>query len=188
LSLLNQADIRARPLLVPLRNTGRAMEVYPLISQFNHLMVLATLDGKEVVLDPGSIHRPMGLPRTRALNHRAFVADTDNPHWMDMKVPKSSQTVLAMVVLDEEGMADVAIQSRLENYYSFNGREQIEAMEEDGDFPLMDDILDIFPEAEMVDHEVPEEEEESGPLNFTMSARVPMGQQVDDFLYVQPIL
>jgi len=188
LSLLNQANIKAKPLLVPLRNRGGAMEIYPLISQFGHLMVLATLDGEEVMLDPGSIHRPMGLPRTRALNHRAFVADVDNPHWMNVDVPRSSQTVLAKVELDAEGMATVGLQSRLKSYYAFDGREDIEAMEEDGDFPLMGDILEIFPEAEMVSHEIPEEEEESGPLSFTLSAKVPMGQQVDDFLYVQPIL
>lgn len=188
LSLLNQANIKARPMLVPLRNSGAAMEIYPLISQFNHLMVLATLDGKEVMLDPGSIHRPMGLPRVRALNHRAFVADTDNPHWMDVQVPRSSQIVLATVNLDENGMGAVDIKSRLESYYAFNGRERIDAMEKDGDFPIMDDILELFPESELVSKDVPVEEEESGPLGFTLSAKVPMGQQVDDYLYIQPIL
>lgn len=188
LNVLNHAEIKARPLLVPLRNRGGPMEFYPLISQFDHLMVLATLDGEEVILDPGSINRPMGLPRTRALNHRAFVADTDNPHWMDIEVPKSYQTVMANVVLNDDGAAEVSLQSRFKGYYALNGRRQIKDMEEDGDFPLMEDILELFPEADLIGHEVKEEEAKSGPLSFTLNAKVPMGQPVDDYLYLQPIL
>lgn len=188
LALLNQAEISAQPLLVPLRNSGAAIEVYPLLNQFDHVMILANLDGKEVILDPGSIRRPMGLPRISALNHRAFVADPEDPHWIEVEVPRASKVVMATMNLDEEGMAEVTIDSRMSSYYGFGGREQLKEMESDNELPLVEDILEIFPESEIVSHEIPEAKEVSGPLSLKLEMKVPIGQQIDDYLYVQPIL
>lgn len=188
LALLKQAGIVVQPLLVPLRNGGEPMEVYPLLNQFDHLMVLATLDGNDVILDPNSIHRPMGLPRTSALNHRAFVADPTNPHWIDIRVPKAVKIVMVNMALDEEGMADVELKGRLQSYYGFTAREQLDEMESDNEFPLLDEILESFPETELVDKTVEEDKDKSGPLSLGLNLKVPVGQAVDDYLYVQPVL
>jgi hypothetical protein len=188
LALLTEAGIEAQPVLVPLRNTGTPIELYPLMAQFRHVMVLATLDGKPTFLDPNDISRPPGLPRFSALNHRAFVAETDNPHWIDLSVPKATQTIMATVILDEEGMADVDIKSRLSSYYGFTGRNRIEEMEGDADLPIVISSIKMFPELEVISHEVAQEDVRSGPLKYNLQMKVPMGQRVDDFLYVQPIL
>ena len=188
LALLRQAGISAQPVLVPLRDGGGPIEIYPLLTQFRHLMVQAKLDGKDVLLDPSTIKRPMGLPRFRALNHRAFVANPDNPHWIDVQGGKANRIVVTEMTLGEDGMADVALKSRLLGYYAVSGRDQLEEMENDNEFPLMEDILEAFPEAEMDKHGVEETEEESGPLNFNMALKIPIGQPIDDFLYVQPII
>lgn len=188
LALLRQADIAAQPLLVPLRDGGEPIEIYPLLNQFDHLMVLAKLDGKEMILDPNSIHRPMGLPRRSALNHRAFVADPDNPHWTNVEVGMAGKTVMADIVIDEEGVGEVNLKSRLQSYYSFSAREKLDEMENANEFPLMDDILEAFPETELISKEVVDDDDESGPLSVNMKMKVPMGQAVDDYIYVQPIL
>jgi transglutaminase-like putative cysteine protease len=188
LALLRQAGIASQPLLIPLRDGGAPMEIYPLLSQFDHVMVVATLEGKQVILDPGSIHRPMGLPRVAALNHRAFVADPDNPRWIDIGVPKASRTIMATMVIDEHGMADVDLNSRLSSYYGFSGRWQLEEMEDDNELPLVVDIIESFPEAEVVSHEIAENDEVSGPLTMKLNMKVPVGEAIDDYLYIQPVL
>lgn len=188
LGLLKEAGIEAQPLLVPLRNSGSPVELYPIITQFNHLMVLATVNGSSLVMDPNSPSRPMGLPRYGALNHRVFVADPANPQWISLEVPAAAQTIMATVALDGEGMGEVDVQTRLNSYYAFTGRNNIREMEEDGDLPIMSNVMQTFPEAELVAHEIMEEELVSGPLNMTMKMKVQMGQQIDDYLYVQPIL
>ena len=188
LALLREAGIEAQPVLVPLRNSGSPLELYPLMSQFQHLMVVATVDGKEVLLDPNTISRPPGLPRYNALNGRAFVANPKNPHWIDVTVPRATQIIMAKVALDDTGMGEVDVQSRLNSYYAFQGRNRIEEMEEDAELPLVVSMIDVFPELEVVSHEVKDEAEMSGPLNLNMKLRVPMGQAIDDYLYVQPIL
>jgi hypothetical protein len=187
LALLHQAEIKAKPLLVPLRNGGQPIEVYPLLNQFDHLMVLATLGGKEVILDPNNIHRPMGLARRNALNHRAFVADPANPHWTDIEAGMAGKTVMVEIGLDEEGFGAVELKSRLQSYYAFEAREQMSDMENANEFPMVGEILENFPDTELISKEVGDDEE-SGPLSLQMKLKVPMGEAVDDYLYVQPIL
>ncbi|MEO0733148.1 MAG: transglutaminase domain-containing protein [Bacteroidota bacterium] len=186
--LLREAEIEAYPVLVPLRDRGAPLELYPLLAQFDHTMAVAVLDGKPTLLDPNDISRPVGLPRINALNHRAFVANSDNPIWIDVNAPSSTQVVMANVTLDEEGMADVAIQSRLKTYFAFSGRNQLEDLDEDSDMPIVDEIMDGFPETEVVSHEIKDEAATSGPLSINYELKVPMGQAMDDYLYVQPIL
>jgi hypothetical protein len=188
LALLRQAGIESHPLLLPLRDGGSPLEIYPLLTQFDHVMVLATLDGKQVILDPGSVHRPMGLPRVRALNHRAFVADPEKPRWIDVAVPRARKVVMADIILDEEGVAEVDIQSRLSSYYGFNGRQQLEEMVEDSELPLAEEIIEAYPESELVSHEISESDELSGPLSIKLKMKVPLGESIDDYLYVQPFL
>lgn len=188
LSLLREAGVEAQPLLVPLRNYGSPVELYPLMNQFDHLMVLANANGKSILLDPNDIQRPPGLPRFSALNGRAFVADPANPHWIDVDVPRATQTIMATVVLDESGMAEVDVRSRLNSYYAFNGRNRLDEMEEDAELPIVVSAMDAFPELEVVSHEVEQSDEISGPLNLNMKLKVPMGQQIDDFIYFQPII
>lgn len=187
LALLREAGIEAQPVLVPLRNGGSPVELYPLMAQFRHVMIEAVADGKKMLLDPNDIDRPPGLPRFNSLNGRAFVADPKNPHWIDIIPSRATQTIMAEVKLDADGMGEVDIRSRLGSYYAFNGRNRMDEMEEDAELPLVVSMVDAFPELEVVSHEEVDKEV-SGPLNLNMKLKVPMGQPIDDYLYVQPIL
>ena len=188
IALLRQADIEAHPVFVGLRNSGKPVELYPLMSQFQHVMVLAKLDGEEVLMDPNDINRPMGLPRFRALNHRAFVVDAANPRWIDVEVPPADRVLMAEVALDEEGVGKVDIQSRMRSYYAFFGRNIIDDMEEDTEMPVVRDIVEVFPDAKLVGHVVKDETEVSGPLSMEITMEVPMGEALDDYMYVRPVL
>jgi transglutaminase-like putative cysteine protease len=188
LALLREAGIDAQPVLVPLRNKGMPVEQYPLLRQFGHLMVVATLGGEETFLDPNEVSRPIGLPRVSALNHRVFIADPKNPHWVDVKAPRAVQTVMADVVLDESGMGYVQIRSRLNSYYAFEGRKKINNLESIRELPLADMIVKSFPETEIIGYETPGDDKLSDKLTLNLELKVPMGQPIDDYLYVKPIL
>lgn len=188
LALLKNADIKAHPMLISLRGGGSPIQVYPIMSQFRHVMVVAELDGTEVIMDPNDRRRPMGLPRVVALNHTGMVMDPANPHWMDINVPPARQTVVAGLVIDETGKAEVDITSRMESYYAFNGREKIASMEKDDEFPLFEDIMSRHPEAAMLEKDIKEEERKSGQLDMTMKLNVQVGEVIDDYMYLQPIL
>lgn len=188
LALLRRADIEAGPALVSLRNSGAPIQVYPILSQFNHLMVAAKIDGKEILLDPNDRHRPMGLPRINALNGAVMVLSPENPHWLDIEVPKSVQTVMANLKVEPDGKATADIQSRLQSYFAFTGRSTIDEMENDDEFPLADNILESFPEAKVLEHKIKDEETSQGDIDFTLKMEVPIGEAIDDFMYIRPII
>ena len=189
LALLREAGIEAQPVLVPLRNSGTPVELYPLMSQFGHTMVLAaTTDGQSVLLDPNDISRPPGVPRFNALNGRAFVANPEAPRWIDVAPPAARQVVMADAVLDDTGLATVAMKTRFNSYYAQNARQAMKDLEDNADLPIVRMAIKNFPEMEVVSHTVDEASGISGPFSMDMELSVPMGQAVDDYLYVQPIL
>ncbi len=188
LALLHRAGIEAFPALVSLRGTGEPITIYPILRQFNHVLIAADLDGEQVILDPNTPSRPMGLPRSASLNGQVMVMEPDNPHWIDLDVPTSMRTVSADVTLDEAGVGAVKIQSRLKSYYALQGRNKLDGMDSEDEFPLASQITDLFPEAEVVSTEVVPNKKDNGDLSVSLELKVPMGDAIDDYLYVQPIL
>lgn len=187
LALLTEAGIEADPLLVPLRDEGSPIELYPILTQFDHLMVLAKIDGQAILLDPNDKNREMGLPRIAALNHRAFVASPDNPRWIDINAARASQAIMADIYLDEEGVAQLKMKGQLKTYFAVDARGKIAKMTKPEELPLLDEIVANFPESEYKSHEV-EEQTGSAALNIALEASAPIGQVVDDYCYLQPIL
>ncbi len=190
LALLNEAGITAHPLLVSLRDHGAPIEVYPVIYQFDHLMVYTEVDGQALLLDVNDSDRPAGLPRIMALNHRGWVADKDDPRWIDLVVPPARRTIMQDIRVGEDGMATVEIKSRMESYFAFDARSTLHQAKQPTEAPLANEILARYPETEVLKPGTPSDKDEpNGPLDYYLQLRVPaMAQVYDDYLYVQPFL
>lgn len=189
LALLNEAGIEAHPLLVSLRNRGAPVEVYPLINQFNHLMVYTEVDGQPYLLDVNGPSRPPGLPRVEALNHRGWVADQANPHWVNVDVARARRVVLANFKIDETGGTEVDLTGRLESYYAFAGRNQLASMKQPSEAPLLSEIVAKYPGTEILEAATVEGEEgATQPLTYRTKIKVPAVVAGNDYLYIQPIL
>ncbi len=189
LAMLREAGIEAYPLLVSLRDGGSPIEFYPILTQFDHLMVYTEVDGKPYLLDANGPSRPPGLPRVASLNHRGWLVDADQPRWVDVEVPQARQVVMATIRLDEAGGAEVDLQSRLTSYYAFSGRGQLQRQESPDDTPIASEVLSAFPEARLLTHEVGGgDDDASAPLSVNLSMQVPAAMASDDFLYLQPVL
>ncbi len=190
LALLNEAGIPAHPLLVSLRDHGAPIEIYPVINQFDHLMVYTEVDGQPLLLDVNDHDRPAGLPRVAALNHRGWVADKDDPRWIDIDVPPAKRTIMQEITVGEDGVADVALTGRMESYFAFSARSSLREAKTPAEAPLADEILAHFPEMEVTqDGNAGQEEDVNGSLDYSLRLRVPsVGQVLDDYLYVQPFL
>ncbi|WP_116105329.1 DUF3857 domain-containing protein [Lewinella sp. IMCC34191] len=189
LSLLNEAGIEAHPLLVSLRNTGAPIEQYPLLDQFNHLMVYTELDGNPFFLDAGDADRPPGLPRERALNHRGWIADKDNPRWVTIDVPSSRQVTMVEMNVGADGRATGKIQGRLENYFAFAGRSTLSEATTEREKPVVRDIMAAFPEATVDSFTVLEgKSDQAEQFNYEAQLTVPAAQVLDDYLYLQTVI
>ncbi|MGB3801561.1 MAG: DUF3857 domain-containing protein [Lewinella sp.] len=189
LSLLNEAGIEAHPLLVSLRNTGAPIEQYPLLDQFNHLMVYTEVDGKPLFLDAGDADRPAGLPREQALNHRGWVGDKADPRWITIDVPSSRRVTMVEMEVGPAGLATSKIQGRLENYFAFAGRNTLSEASSEREKPVVREIATAYPQATITSFAVKEgKSDRPDQLDFEARVTVPAGQVMDDYLYLQPIL
>ncbi|WP_116124640.1 DUF3857 domain-containing protein [Lewinella sp. IMCC34183] len=189
LALLKEAGIPARPLLVSLRDGGTPIEVYPILTQFDHLLVYTELDGKPYLLDANGPGRAAGLPRLEALNHRGWVADPYAPRWVDVEVPRARQVVMANINFNAEGEPLVDLQSRLNSYFALQGRYALARTETPLDWPVVQDIAATFPATRVIaelGHEG--ENDTAGPLSLHVKLRVPASVVADEYIYLQPVI
>ncbi|MEO1257563.1 MAG: DUF3857 domain-containing protein [Bacteroidota bacterium] len=101
LVLLRAAGIAAEPVLTSTRTHGKMYEDYPLLDQFNHLLIFAEVDGKPLILDATDPLRPIGYPDVEALNKRGWNIEKG---WIDIEAPKQSiDLFLSELALTEEG-------------------------------------------------------------------------------------
>ncbi len=103
IACLRQANIEAAPMLISTRENGRPVPSYPMVKQFNHLICYTEATGKPLLLDVGTIHRPMGILRSVSLNGQGWILQGYNSKWVDIVPPLSIQTLSATFTLSETG-------------------------------------------------------------------------------------
>lgn len=121
---LIQAGIQAKPVFVSTRDHGKTLELYPFTDQFNHMVLLATIDAKQVWIDLGEKNRPLGLLRSESMNLRGWLVDQEEPIWMDLPAPESKTIFLIKGNIDLEGNLHGTLESRFTGYHAIDYRDQ----------------------------------------------------------------
>ena len=121
-ALLNEAGIKANPVLISTRSNGKAIENIPVVHQFNYVVCLAELDSEKVFLDATNAFLPTNLIRIEALNDRGLVIDKKNPHWIDIvPQPATTQRVLN-IELDKNLKLSGSLLSGFKGYDAYFNR------------------------------------------------------------------
>jgi Domain of Unknown Function with PDB structure (DUF3857) len=126
LACLSEAGVKAFPMLVSTRKHGKPVTVYPILDQFNHLACYIEREGKPLIIDVGTIHRPVGMPRVSTLNEQGWILDEKNPRWVSIVAPLSNEVSLASFKLDEEGTLTGSISSNYRGYAAVSERDDEE--------------------------------------------------------------
>ncbi|MGB4846792.1 MAG: DUF3857 and transglutaminase domain-containing protein [Saprospiraceae bacterium] len=119
---LIQSGIDAQPVLLSTRDNGKPLELYPFIDQFNHMVVVANIEGKDMWFDLGDKNLPMGLLRADVLNSRGWLVDEKDPVWIDIVPGSSNSTYLITGTLDKEGNLNATVESRYSGYHAVEQR------------------------------------------------------------------
>lgn len=123
--LLRQAGLDANPVLISTRSNGRMHEPYPLLDQFNHVMVqVAFPDKRTLLVDGGNALRPLGVVRESALNGRAVVIKKKVAEWIDVKPPVSSVTTALNFTFDKEGTLKGGVTRVIKGYMAVRERDK----------------------------------------------------------------
>ncbi|MFI1773239.1 transglutaminase domain-containing protein [Thalassobellus citreus] len=92
--LLEETGIHVNPVLISTRANGFATKIYPVISDFNYLIVQATIEGKTYLLDATDDYLSFGDIPFRCLNQDGRLLDFKNgSKWIDIKPQKKSTTL-----------------------------------------------------------------------------------------------
>jgi hypothetical protein len=135
LALLREAGVPAQPVLISTRSNGRPIKQYPIVGQFDHVLVLVQPEGGEVaLLDATDPHQPYGRLPVEALSGEAWIADPEAPEWLSFGPPTDTAT-LTMVqgTLADDGRVAGSLTLRLAGYDALDLRARL--ADEDADAP-----------------------------------------------------
>lgn len=123
---LSQAGIQVTPVLISTRDHGKVLELYPFVDQFNHLILLATIDGKEMWMDAGDKNVPIGVLQSNSMNARGWAVHEKDPAWIDVLPVDSKSTYFIKGILDGEGSFTGTMEARYTGYHAVEHRTSIE--------------------------------------------------------------
>ena len=90
-NLYEEENFNVKPALSSTRNNGLPTKLYPVLSEFNYLIVQLELDGKTYLLDTSEKYLPFGELPFRALNSYARVIDLNGPsEWVPIETSTAS--------------------------------------------------------------------------------------------------
>jgi len=102
-SMLEKAGIEVYPVLISTRDNGFVREATPVSSQFNNTICMARSGEKVVLLDATRKLLPVGVLPENCLNGKGFVVSKAGYSWVELKAPKSRETVTLDVTLSGDG-------------------------------------------------------------------------------------
>ncbi|MDO5981015.1 DUF3857 domain-containing protein [Flavivirga spongiicola] len=121
-NLLKESGINVKPVLLSTRNNGFATKVYPVISDFNYLIVQANINDKIYYLDATDNYLCFGDIPFRCLNSYGRLMDFKNgSKWVDLKPSKASNVYYnAEVNINEKETISGNIISKRTGYHALN--------------------------------------------------------------------
>ncbi len=106
LNLLRDAGIECYPLLGSTRDHGRVISAYPLLRQFNTLLVYAQIGDNSYILDASDKYNPAGLIPYNVLGSDAFVVDAQKSGFVTLWDNRSVHKNIISIAggIEEEGV------------------------------------------------------------------------------------
>ncbi len=105
LACLLDVGIEAHPVRISTRSHGIIQKVYPIVAQFNHVVILARIDGKEYLLDAIDKDLTFGMLHPQSLNLQGLLLERTKqklPTWIDLIPNKSSEIVNINLQIEED--------------------------------------------------------------------------------------
>ncbi len=126
-SMLRSAGIQADPVLISTRSNGVITDIYPLVSQFNAILVRANAGGTQYFLDATDPLRGSDLLPQDALNVRGLVLSEGRVEWVVISSNRMYvHRLLADVTLDSAGGVRGRLESADDGYAAYFRRKDLE--------------------------------------------------------------
>ena len=116
LAILRASDVPAYPLLTSTRENGRIIQNYPLLEQFNHLMVWLPLSNDTLVVDLGDPDRPIGYPTPEALNYMGWLISDQSQHFIEILPESTASDFTVEAKMQADGRLEATLSGKFDGY------------------------------------------------------------------------
>lgn len=184
--LLREAGINADPVLLSTRGHGLIIDIYPLVEQFNDVVVHVNLDNKSLILDATDPDRPYNLLPPSCLNGKGFMVGERYHKWIPLKSDAESEMNVSVVMKIENGGSITGkIMGKSEGYLALEIRENLK---EETDREYMEDEV-ISANALHIDSlNFIGLEEVARPLKLYADFSYSDSDSSNDIIYVNPLM
>lgn len=122
ISLLKAANIEAYPVLVSTRDNGQAYNEFPILDDFSYAIILAKVNGSNLLLDISDPLKPPTLLNFAALNKYGLVVQDKEPFWIEIIPEQVSDVYLTEFKINGE-ILEGKFQSKHSNYSAYLERD-----------------------------------------------------------------
>ncbi|MEL6656726.1 MAG: DUF3857 domain-containing protein [Bacteroidota bacterium] len=128
LALLREYGMDAHPVLLSTRDNGAMIKAFPFLDQFNYVILLVEVDGRQKLMDFSDPLLKPGVVQMQALNSHGFLLNEEKPVWIDLNLPVMKD----ILVWKGEIKVDGSISGEMTCTMSaFSARSERAAMEEE---------------------------------------------------------
>ncbi|MEM9824772.1 MAG: transglutaminase-like domain-containing protein, partial [Bacteroidota bacterium] len=189
-SLLKNAGLKAHPAIISTKGHGFVSKVYPLRSQFNHVVAAVKLNDKYELVDVVDPSHPMSLLPVNDLNYDALLLESkpDTAYWLKIPKPKKSKKVLIVDIdYSQEDLITGKAQLSANRYESVLQRTAYHKANDDNRFIREEMLEDERFEIEKVIAEHTNNVDQTFKLECTFQASKE-DLENGDFIYIDPYL
>ena len=123
-NILKESGIQVNPVFVSTRGHGLATKIYPVITDFNYIIVQATIDEKTYLLDTTGKFLSFGELPFRCLNQYGRLVDfKKGSTWIDIKPKAKSSTLYSLKLkFDDAKKLSGTVNTRTTGYHALSSR------------------------------------------------------------------
>jgi hypothetical protein len=123
--LLKQAGLKVNMVMISTRDHGKITKDYPLLSQFNHYLVLVHSQDKQFLLDATNPLLPYNILPINMLNGEGFILDKEKSEWITINPNVSRKNTFCTIDLSDLSKPNYQASYKYQDYAAYNMRRSI---------------------------------------------------------------
>ena len=183
-NLYEEEEFTVKPVLSSTRNNGTPTKLYPVLSEFNYLMVQLSLDDTTYLLDASEKNIEFGMIPFRSLNSYGRLIDFDTQSsWIDLNAPGfSSISYKDSLAIHKDGTASGNSEQIFKGYHALRVRNQLVELSRE---KIFNEISTPMSFTQSPDFKINNQDEVNEPLsiNYELDNQ---SQKVNEMIYFNP--
>jgi hypothetical protein len=187
LALLEKLDIEAHPVLISTRSHGSPLPLYPIVTQFNHVLAVVKTGENFEFYDLSEKFRPYNCVRFNALNQKGWLITDEGQKWIHIPALKGSDLIMVNAELHpDEHKITGQLKGRYANYNAIPERKHHSINKEGKHW--IDRLSPAYSDVKVTEvshknlNKLEEDFEESVQLEMQGGMTI-----IDSFIYFKPI-